>query len=172
MKAVVETERLWLREIVPDDLDFLATMHADPEVMRYYPKPLDRRGAQAWLERQRERYRRHGHGLWLVVERERECPVGQVGLNLQEVEGSRLPEVGYLLHRPYWGVGYATEAASAVRDAGFDRWRHESVISLVRPENERSGRVARRLGMRIERQVSFGGYVHDVHSVANPTASR
>jgi len=145
MGAVLETARLQLREMVSDDIDFVATMLANPEVTRYYERSFTRADAKAWLERQRSRYTDDGHGLWLVLERETGSPVGQVGLAMQEVEGTRRPEIGWLLDRPYWGKGYATETGIATRDAAFTRWGYRHVISLIRPVNESSRRVARRL---------------------------
>ncbi len=159
---ILETPRLRLREMVPDDLDFLATMLGNPDVSRYYERRFTRSDAEEWLERQLDRYRRDGHGLWLVTDREDDAPLGQVGLALQEVEGERLPEVGWLLHRPFWGHGYATEAGAAVRDAAFSRWRYPRVISLIRPENVPSQKVAQRIGMMAGRRVGFHGYVHIV----------
>src|SRR5437763_4566600 len=122
-------------------------MLAHPEVSRYYEKQFTRADAEVWLGRQLERYRRHGHGLWLVTLRSTGAPIGQVGLAWQEVDGVRYPEVGWLLHRPFWGSGYATEAASATRDAAFTRWHYPHVISLIRPINLPSSRVAERIGM-------------------------
>jgi [ribosomal protein S5]-alanine N-acetyltransferase len=160
MSAVLETPRLQLREMVPDDLDFIATMLANAEVTRYYERTFTRADAEAWLERQRGRYTADGHGLWLVRERETGRPVGQVGLAMQEVEGTRRPEIGWLLHRPYWGRGYATEAGIATRDAAFTRWGYPQVISLIRPVNEPSRRVAERLGMQPGGRVCFHGFEH------------
>ncbi len=166
MKTILETPRLILRELVPDDLDFVATMLADPRVSRYYERTFSRADAEVWLERQLDRYRRDGHGLWLVVERDTATPIGQVGLAFQDVEGALQPEIGWLLHAPYWGRGYATEAARATRDAAFDRWHYDPVISLIRPENTASQRVAARIDMTPGRHVQFHGYDHIVFSVS------
>ena len=78
--SILETPRLALREMTRDDLDFVAAMLADPEVMRYYPKCYNRDEAAAWVDRQLGRYREHGRGLWLAVDRMSGEPVGQVGL--------------------------------------------------------------------------------------------
>src|SRR5438132_926906 len=110
-------------------------MLAHPEVNRYYEKQFTRADADVWLRRQLKRYQRDGHGLWLVTLRDTAVPIGQVGLAWQEVAGVRCPEIGWLLHRPFWGSGYATEAASATRDAAFTRWDYPQVISLIRPIN-------------------------------------
>jgi [ribosomal protein S5]-alanine N-acetyltransferase len=166
MNDVLETPRLRMREMVEGDLDFVATMLGDPEVSRYYERTFTRADAGAWLDRQLKRYADDGHGLWLVLDRESGAPLGQVGLAMQQVEGTPLPEIGWLLHRPFWGHGYATEAATATRDAAFQSWRYPSVISLIRPVNEPSQRVARRVGMRADRNVQFHGFEHIVF-VAN-----
>lgn len=157
---ILETERLRLRELTPNDLDFVATMLAHPEVNRYYERQFSRVDAEVWLNRQLDRYRRDGHGLWLVHDRTTGEPLGQVGLIMQEVEDTRRPEIGWLLHRPYWGKGYATEAAAATRDAAFERWKYSDVISLIRPVNTPSIRVAERIGMRPGRRVQFHGFEH------------
>src|SRR3954452_1730942 len=100
MAIILETSRLLLREMSLDDLDFVAAMLADPEVMRFYPKRYAREEAEAWIGRQLGRYARDGHGLWLVLDKHADRPVGQVGLTIQDVDGMPEPEVGYLVHRP------------------------------------------------------------------------
>ena len=163
VKTVLVTPRLELRELAIGDLDFVATMLAHPEVSRYYERQFTRADAEAWLQRQLTRYATDGHGLWLVTEREGGTPVGQVGLALQDVEGHRLPEIGWLLHRPYWGRGYATEAAAATRDLARSRWKYGRLISLIRPANEPSRRVAERIGMHAGPRVDFHGFEHIVY---------
>ena len=169
MMAILETERLLLRELASTDLDFVAATMGNGEVTRYYGRHFNRADAEIWLNQQLERYRIDGHGLWLVLDRRMGSPIGQVGLMLQEIEGLELPEIGWLLDRPFWGCGYATEAAAAVRDAAFTRWRYGAVISLIRPENTRSQRVAQRIGMQPRRLVHFQGFEHLVFEVAGPS---
>ena len=163
-----------LRALEATDLDFIAEMLADPRVMRFYPAPLTRPEARGWLERQWARYAADGHGHWLVAERASGQPVGQVGLLMQTVaalDDARLPEIGYLLHAPHWGRGYATEAAVAVREYAFRDRRYPHVISLIRPENVPSQRVAQRLGMRITTQTDHAGLLHDVWALDAPDPS-
>ena len=159
---VLETARLRLRRMSLDDLDFVAEMLAHPEVMRFYPKCHTRSESAQWIERQVARYERDGHGLWLALERASRAPVGQIGLTLQPVEGRAEPEVGWLLHRPYWKRGFATEAALAVRDHAFETLGMARVISLIRPVNTPSQAVALRLGARPGRRVQHGGFEHIV----------
>jgi RimJ/RimL family protein N-acetyltransferase len=132
--AVLTTDRLTLREMGLDDLDFVAAMLGDPEVMRFYPRLYSREEARAWVLRQIERYALDGHGLWLVEDRRTREPIGQVGLITQEVAGVREREIGYLIHRPFWRRGFATEAATVTRDFAFAAGVPR-VISLVRPIN-------------------------------------
>lgn len=157
---ILKTDRLALREMVPDDIDFLAGMLADPEVMRFYPKCYTRDEAQLWLDRQRQRYRYHGFGLWLVTDRQNGQPIGQVGLLLQDVDDRFETEVGYLIHRPFWRQGYAAEAARGVLTYATQVKQFSRMISLVRPENVPSQGVARKLGASVEKEISFKGLQH------------
>ena len=168
MALILETARLRLREMVPSDLDFVAAMLADPEVTHYYERRFTSEEAKAWLGRQLKRYSDDGHGLWLAVERETDRAVGQIGLAMQDVEGVRRPEIGWLLHRPFWGRGYATEAGIATRDAAFQRWGYQEVISLIRPINVASRRVAERVGLRAGPTVQFHGFEHIMYVIRAP----
>ena len=168
MKTILETERLQLRELVPGDLDFMAEMLADAEVMRYYPKRLTRELSTDWIDRQLARYKTDGYGLWLAEERASGKPIGQVGLVRQHVNGADECEIGYLIHKPFWRHGFASEGALASRDYAFTRLRLPRVISLVRPENAASQGVARKLGMEVVGRAPHGGYEHLVFAVKNP----
>ena len=167
MKPLIETARLILCEMSVDDLDFVATMLANPEVMRFYPKCYSREEAQVWIERQLRRYARHGHGLWLVLEKATGRPVGQVGLLLQRIDGVEEKEVAYLIHRPFWHQGFATEAAAACRDYAFTVFDRSRVIALIRPENAPSQAVAARIGMTPNPgTVQHSGLDHTVYSIS------
>jgi RimJ/RimL family protein N-acetyltransferase len=148
MKIILETPRLLLRELKPADLDFTETLLGDEQTMRFYPQRYTRADAEAWLKRQLDRYARDGHGLWLVVLKETRQPAGHVGLVNMLVEGETMPETGYLIHRPFWRRGFATEAALAVRDHAFAALNKPFVVAQIREVNVPSQGVARKLGMR------------------------
>lgn len=168
MRAIAQTSRLSLRELGDGDLEFVAAMLGDAEVMRYYPTRYTRAEAEEWLLRQQDRYRRHGHGLWLASRRDTGEPIGQIGLiRHQDEEGE--PEVGYLLHRGYWGRGYATEAAAAVLDLARRKFNYERVVARIRPVNTPSQAVARRIGLGWHgRRIQHAGYEHWVYEASKP----
>jgi len=163
--TILETPRLSLRELVPEDADALARILSDPETMRYYPAPYDRAGVERWIERNRQRYKEDGVGLWGMVLKSTGELIGDCGITRQEVEGEQFYEIGYHLRRDYWGQGLATEAAIACREWAFQHLAAERVISLIRPENVPSRRVAERNGMSIWKEVNWRGLQHYVYSV-------
>ena len=168
-EPILETSRLELREMTWDDLDFLAMLLADERMMRHYPKCCTREEARLWLDRVIERYADHGHAFWLASLRATGEPIGQVGLLLQHVDGVDEPEIGYMIHAPYWRQGYAREAASAVRDYAFGTLDKPRVISLIRPVNVPSQRVALRIGMKPEKLTRWHDADHLVFSLARAT---
>jgi ribosomal-protein-alanine N-acetyltransferase len=165
----LETQRTFMRDILGNDFEFLLNMMSDPEVMRFYPKPSDAKEVRAFIDRMRVRYREDGCGLWLVVDRESGQPLGRAGLMRQTINGQDEWEVGYMIDRQFWRRGFATEAATAVRDWAFAERKHPRVISLIRPENTPSQGVARKLGMSVSSRVAdFGGCEHLVFAVESP----
>lgn len=154
-ETILKTPRLTLREMTGDDLDFVATMLGDPDVMRFFPKRYERNEAEIWLNGIIERYANDGHSLWLVSKRDGGEPIGQVGLLRQTVDDVDEPEIGYLIHTPHWRQGYAREAAAGVRDYAFGTLGKSHVISLIRPVNIPSQRVALSIGMKPDRLTTF-----------------
>jgi len=149
-KEILRTERLLLREMEDGDFSALCRMLRDPAVMYAYEHAFDTQEAWDWLRRQQERYRRDGFGLWAMVEKSTGDMIGQCGITWQLLgDGTRAPEVGYLLEKAAWHKGYATEAARACRDYAFDTLGFEEVCSIVRVNNLPSQAVARRNGMEV-----------------------
>ena len=165
MKIILETPRLLLREFAPEDAEALARVICDAETMRFYPRPFDRKDVEGWIARNLRRYNDHGHGLWAMVLKQSNEMIGDCGITLQTVDGEPLPEIGYHLRRDLWGQGLATEAACACRDWGFSKLQTNFLISLIRPENRPSWRVAERNGMTIWKQVMHAGLPHNVYRI-------
>jgi [ribosomal protein S5]-alanine N-acetyltransferase len=166
--TILETPRLVLRELTAEDTDALAHIISDPETMRYYPAPYDRAGVEQWIARNRQRYKDDGVGLWAVVLRSTSEVIGDCGVIRQEVEGENLYEIGYHLRRDFWGQGLASEAAIACRDWAFAKLETDRLISLIRPENVASRRVAERNGMKVWKEVIWRGLPHCVYSIQRP----
>ena len=118
-RMVLETKRLLLREMDPDDLQALFRVLGDPETMRHYPTAFDGQHVRDWIERNMNRYRKDGFGLWAVCLKETGEMIGDCGLTLQNINGEMLPEIGYHIRRDCQRKGYAREAAKAVRDWAF-----------------------------------------------------
>ena len=154
---VLETERLILRRMELSDVDNLLGIFSDRVAMRYYPGTKDHQETIGWIEWTLESYERHGIGLWVAVFKETGEFAGQCGLIVQEVDGRREVEIGYLFLRRFWGRGLATEAARACRDYGFDRLGYDRLISLIGPDNLPSRRVAGRVGLTLEREIEKWG---------------
>ena len=169
MSRVIETARLTLREFTPADAAALTLVLSDPETMRYYPAPYDRTAVEQWIERNRQRYSDDGIGLWAMVLKRTGELIGDCGITRQEVERENLYEIGYHLRRDQWGHGFATEAAVACRDWGFKNLNCDRLISLIRPENLPSCRVAERNGMTIQKEVDWRGLRHYVYAVEKKT---
>jgi [ribosomal protein S5]-alanine N-acetyltransferase len=167
LMTILQTTRLHLREFTPEDADALARVLSDPETMRHYPAPYDRAGVGQWIERNRQCYRDDGVGLWAIELKKTQELIGDCGIILQQVEGESLYEIGYHLRRDFWGQGLATEAAIACRDWAFVHLKADRLISLIRPENLPSRRVAERNGMTIWKEVNWRGLQHFVYSIAS-----
>lgn len=151
MKTILNTPRLMLREIVPEDRADMAAILQDPVAMYAYEHAFSDAEVDEWLERQLRRYREDGHGLWAVIGRERGEWLGMCGLTIQNVENTRELEVGYLFKRCHWHCGYAREAAAGCRDFAFNVLGARRLVACVRVNNAPSRRVAESLGMKIER---------------------
>jgi len=163
--TILETERLLLREFVPEDVDALAAVLSDPVAMRYYPAVPDRAGVIAWIERNRQRYADHGHGLWAMVLKSSGEVIGDCGLARQVVDETDEIEIGYHVRRDLWGRGYAPEAARGCQVYGFDRLGAERLIALIRPENLASRRAAEKAGLTLWKEVIWRDFVHCVYVI-------
>jgi RimJ/RimL family protein N-acetyltransferase len=161
----LQTERLTLRMFTPADLDPYAELCADTEVMRYVGdgKPLSRMDAWRHLAIFLGTWQLRGYGTWAVEEKASGCCIGRVGY--LHPEGWPGIELSWALSRPYWGHGYATEAARACLDQGYGGFGFAEVISLIHPDNRRSIAVAERLGGTLERTTEVFGRPHSLYKL-------
>jgi RimJ/RimL family protein N-acetyltransferase len=154
----IETERLLIRPFNTDaDVEAMAPVFLDPIVMRYIPGGAlpDSAGVKAMLGHYADEQNERGFTFWAIVELATDEVVGEVGLGIFEQTGD--VELGWTLARDRWGRGYATEAAGACLATGLANLDVPRIIAVVDAENERSKRVAERLGMRfVEGLEAFG----------------
>lgn len=140
------TERLRFREMTEDDLDRIADLLGDPEVMAFYPAPKTRTESAEWIARMQERYRDDGHGLWIIETHDGEF-IGDCGLTWQSVNGDPVLELGYHVRRTMQRRGYATEAAHACVELVASEFAPTLLTAIIHPANEASRKVAENLGM-------------------------
>ncbi len=153
----IETERLVLRRWSDQDRDGFAALNADPEVMEHFPGILAREESDQLLNQFERHFEEFGFGLWAVETRWSPRLVGFAGLAVPTFRTHFTPavEIGWRFARAEWGNGFATEAAKAALDFGFDEADLEDVLSWTVPANERSQEVMIRLGMSRAPELDF-----------------
>ena len=144
---IIETKRLYLREMNQSDFLALCKILQDKDVMYAYEHAFDDDEAQQWLDKQIARYKNHGFGLWAVILKETDEMIGQCGLTIQDYNNKEAFEIGYLFQKYFWHNGYATEAAIACKEYAFDTLGVDEVVSIIRDTNIASQNVAKRNGM-------------------------
>ncbi|MGN0597533.1 MAG: GNAT family N-acetyltransferase [Ruminiclostridium sp.] len=147
---ILETERLYLREMTNEDFSALCRIMQDNETMYAYEGAYTDREVQEWLDRQLARYERYGFGLWAVILKETGEMIGQCGLTMQPWKDREVLEIGYLFERRHWHRGYAAEAAISCKKYAFETLNAEEVCSIIRDTNLPSQNVAVRNGMKKE----------------------
>ena len=148
--AQLRTPRLTLRSWTDADLAPFAALNADPRVMEFFPKTLDRAESEAMVARIAEHFAKHGFGLWAVEVPGVSSFIGFVGLWVPDFTAHFTPcvEIGWRLAREHWGSGYASEGALAALDFGFRQLDLAEIVSMTAVPNERSRRVMERIGMQ------------------------
>ena len=139
---IIETERLFLREMTEEDFPALYEVLADSDIMKYYPYVFDEVRVRNWILRNIERYRVFGFGLWAVCLKVTGEMIGDCGLTMQLINGEIKPEIGYHIRLDKQRKGYAKEAAIAVRDWTFHNTPFNAVYSYMKHTNEPSYKTA------------------------------
>ncbi|MGF1539230.1 MAG: GNAT family N-acetyltransferase [Pleurocapsa sp.] len=166
---VIKTQRLLLRHFVLEDAEQLAIIQADPVVMKF----LRRRNYQETLETLDwifKCYDKYGYGLWAVIHKADNKLIGRAGLIWQNLPAINLKdvEIAYLLAQDYWGRGLGTEAATAIRDYGFEVIGCKRLISLIEPNNIASQKVASKVGLNYEREATIEDKPVYVYGTVSP----
>lgn len=160
---ILETERLRLRPFRLSDFDDYAAMCGDPEVARYLSVRFSREQSWRHLAFVVGHWKLRGYGMWAVEERGTGGFVGRIGF--ADPEGWPDCELAWTLVRRCWGRGYATEGARAALAHAFTALNKDRIVSLIRPENLASIRVAERLGESLQGRAEILGKEHLVYGV-------
>ena len=154
---ILRTERLTLRPFLPEDALVLHRIYQAEGVLRYFPNPVSPplEKMERFVLLQEAHWEKYGYGNWGILPEGLEQIIGWVGLQyLPELDET---EVGFLLDTPFWGKGYATEAARASVKFGFENFGFNHIIALVHPENLASRRVIEKCGMEFQETISLWG---------------
>ena len=153
----LQTSHLTLYPLQPEDAEVLCRIYQSEGVLRYFPNPVPPplEKVQRFIAGQQTHWEKHGYGNWGVFpDGEREI-IGWAGLQFLPELGET--EVGFLLDRPFWGKGYATEAAQASLQFGVEHFNLDHIIALVHPDNIASQRVIEKCGMTYLETLSLWG---------------
>jgi RimJ/RimL family protein N-acetyltransferase len=154
---IIETERLYLRELATDDKQKLMRVLSDEESMMYYPHPFSEEEVEKWISWNISNYKKYKHGLWAVILKENKHFIGDCGITMQDIGNETVPEIGFHIIREYSNKGYATEAAMACANYAFNELNYPKVYSYTTIENIPSQRVAEKLGMKLYKYIEKSG---------------
>lgn len=167
----ITTSRLTLRPFTLEDVIPLHRIVNEPGIMKYFPRtdPPDMERVKKLIARQFMQYETYNLGWWAVI------PKGQTDLigwnGLQFIPETEEIEVGYLLSKPYWGQGFATEGAKAALNFGFEKLRLKEIIGLTHPENTASQNVLKKCGMQYTEQKEYFGLLLYRFCLKSPSIS-
>ncbi|WP_095204866.1 GNAT family N-acetyltransferase [Mesorhizobium carmichaelinearum] len=163
----LRTQRLLMREWKDEDVEPFARMNDDPRVVKYVARLPGRSAIDAWINAQRDHFRKHGYGLWALEEVGTVGLIGYCGLVNVPYHAHFTPavEIAWRLHPDCWGRGYATEAAVAALAFGFRNLELKQIVANAAVDNVDSRRVMDRLGMSHDPEDDFD---HPLKSIADP----
>lgn len=166
MKIFAETERLLLREIVPDDALALFAIDSNPAVNTYLGNNPVKSLSQSKeiIEFIRKQYLENGIGRWAMIEKSTTTFIGWCGLKLvKEITNKHINyyDLGYRLNQKYWGLGFATEAALACISYGFSELKLNEIFAIADTQNKASKHVLEKVGFKLIESFDLEEIPHD-----------
>lgn len=154
---MIKTERLILRDWTERDAKPFAEMNADPRVMEYFPKLLGKDESDNMIKNFQLHQAKHGYSFWAAEEKDSGSFIGFVGFANVLFKSKFTPavEIGWRLAYPFWGKGYATEAAKACLNYGFQEIGFKEIVSFTTQNNQRSRNVMTKIGMSHDPKKDF-----------------
>lgn len=131
----LETKRLYLRELTENDFSALYDVLVDSDMIQHFPYTFDEDRVRNWIEKNIERYRIFGFGLWAVVLKETDEMIGDCGITMQNINGSIKPEIGYHIKKKFQRQGYAKEATEKCKEWAFKNTPFNILYSYMKEKN-------------------------------------
>lgn len=132
-----------------NDYDSVAKIMSNADVMYAWEHGFCAEEIRQWIIKRMQRYDTLGYDYLLAIDKSSGNVIGQIGLLDEDIAGQHYVGIGYIIDKPYWGMGYATEGAKAMIDYAFNSLKVNQIVATIRPENTKSIAVAERLGMRL-----------------------
>ena len=164
-ETIFTTKRLRLEKITEEHKKDLFRLLSNPEVHKYFPKPLNEKEAEEFFEKVQSRYKSEGFCFWAVIRENDEIFLGICGLFSQTIDGQKEVEVGYRFSDEFWGEGYGPEAAWGCIEYAKEKLNLASIISLIRAVNHQSIRVAEKNGLKFEKEVMFHDMPNNLYRI-------
>ncbi len=166
IQAPITTKRLILRRLTHDDFDAVRKIHSDPEVMWVYGGVFSEDKTREFIQRNLDRYAKDGVAFFAITLMHTGELIGCGGIIMQETDQGIELEIGYQVRRDQQGNGYATEMARGCMQHAFESMHADHIISLIRPDNAPSRRVAEKNGLRVDREMMFHEMLHLVYRMS------
>ena len=157
------TDRLRARKMTPGDLDDLASMNQNPEVMATLGGQKSREQTLESLAALIKQFDEHGFSYWIIEDKQSGAFMGRAGLKIISIDGIDEIALGYSFLPEYWGKGFATEIAKEIIRIGFDEFKLDTIAVYALPENKASQRVMGKLGFVFEKNCTLFDKQQVVH---------
>lgn len=145
----LESQRLYFRKMNPQDFDIIASMLKNPDVMYAWEYTFTDENVIDWINKNIEKYNSYGTGYFIIIDKNLNTAVGQAALMPDTINGKTYYEIGYILKKEFWNMGYATEAAACLLNYARLKYPGQEYILEIRPENINSIKVAQRLNATV-----------------------
>jgi len=149
---MIETDRLILRPLEESDFEALKSIWGDGETMSFYAEPYSDERIKEIIFKQITTYQNDGFGLFAVLDKTNGSLIGDCGITIQHIDGVDEFEIGYHIRKQHWGLGYAAEAAGAIKRYGFEVLKIDKLCSYMETKHKQSRRVAEKIGMKVEKE--------------------
>lgn len=162
---IIESDRLFLREFLPDDVERMSEIYSDEDVMKYIGRggAADKAQTELMINAFIRSYDLNSFGIWGIVRKNSDALIGHCGFNI--LPNSEI-EIAYLLAKQYWRKGYATEISKATLEYGFDKLKLKKIVALAYPQNISSANVIKKLGMKPDGVKEFFGKIFLYFSIS------